>query len=154
MSQRPIEDPLEIPMRFASDDLDRPFWEACERGEFLLQRCPRSGRWHWPAGADPETGSGLEWVAASGRGTIHTFTVIHKAYREEWADRVPYNVVVVELEEGPLFHSNLLDCASEDIRVGMSVELVFQRTQDGVNLPYFRPRHNARNHAEPREGSN
>lgn len=132
MTQRPLD--------YAPDELDRPFWEACERGEFLLQRCPRSGRWHWPASADPETGGGLEWVPASGRGSVHTFTILHKAYRPEWAERVPYNVVVVELEEGPLFHSNVVGCANEDIYVGMPVELVFERDANGANLPRFRPR--------------
>ena len=127
------------PLDYAADDLDRPFWEGCERGEFLLQRCPKSGRWHWPAGADPETGSGLEWVPASGRGSVHTFTIIHKVFREAYAERVPYNVIVVELEEGPLFHSNLIECANEDIRVGMPVELVFEK-QAGTTLPRFRPR--------------
>lgn len=139
MSSSPIDQALAL----APDDLDRPFWEGCERGELLLQRCPRSGRWHWPAAADPETGSGLEWVAASGRGTIHTFTIIHKVYRPEWAARVPYNVIVVELEEGPFFHSHLVDCPNEEIRVGMPVELVFRRTQEGLNLPCFRPRRDA-----------
>ena len=128
------------PLDYAPDDLDRPFWEACERGEFLLQRCPQSGRWHWPAVADPETGSELEWVTATGRGSIHTFTVIHKVFRQEFAKRVPYNVVVVELEEGPLFHSHLIECANDDLRVGMPVELVFVREDGGPNLPCFRPR--------------
>ena len=86
------------------------------------------------------TGSGLEWVPASGRGSVHTFTILHKTYRPEWAERVPYNVVVVELEEGPFFHSNVVGCANEDIYVGMPVELVFERDADGVNLPRFRPR--------------
>jgi uncharacterized OB-fold protein len=127
------------PLDYAPDDLDRPFWEGCERGEFLLQRCPKSGRWHWPASADPETGSGLEWVPASGRGSVHTFTIIHKVFREAYAERVPYNVIVVELEEGPFFHSNLIECANEDIRVGMPVELVFEK-ENGATLPRFRPR--------------
>ena len=127
------------PQDYAPDDVDAPFWEACERGEFLLQRCPRSGRHHWPAVADPEHGSGLEWVPASGRGTIHTFTILHKAYSAEHAERVPYNVIVVELEEGPLFHSNLIECPNEEIEVGMPVELVWER-RDGANLPLFRPR--------------
>jgi len=125
---------------FAPDELDRPFWEGCQRGEFLLQRCPHSGRWHWPTVSDPETGGPLEWVPASGRGTIHTFTILHKAYRPEYAEQVPYNVVVVELEEGPLFHSNLVECDNADIRVGMSVEVVFERVDDELTLPRFRPR--------------
>lgn len=127
------------PLDFAPDDIDRPFWEGCERGEFLLQRCPRSGRWHWPAATDPETGSDLEWVPATGRGSIHTFTVIHKVFREEYASRVPYNVIVVELEEGPFFHSNLIEYAKEDLHVGLPVELVFVREDGGPNLPLFRP---------------
>lgn len=124
---------------FALDDLDRPFWQGCQRGEFLLQRCPRSGRWHWPAVSDPETGGALEWVPASGRGAIHTFTVLHKAYQPDYADRVPYNVIVVELEEGPLFHSNLIGCDNAAIRVGMPVEVVFDRVDDELTLPRFRP---------------
>ena len=76
---------------------------------------------------------------ASGRGTIHTFTILHKAYRAEYADRVPYNVIVVELEEGPLFHSNLIGCENAAIRVGMPVEVVFDRIDDELTLPRFRP---------------
>ena len=125
---------------FAPDDLDRAFWEGCQRGEFLLQRCPRSGRWQWPAGADPETGSDLEWRPASGRGTIHTFTIIHKVFRPEYAARVPYNVIVVELEEGPFFHSNLIECENSEIRVGMPVEVVFETREGEMTLPRFRPR--------------
>ena len=128
------------PHDLAPDALDLPFWEACQRGEFLLQRCPASGRYHWPAVADPETGATLEWVAASGRGTIHTFTILHKVYRASHADRVPYNVVVVELEEGPFFHSNVIDCDNDDIHVGMPVEVVFEKRSDLLTLPLFRPR--------------
>jgi uncharacterized OB-fold protein len=128
------------PRDFAPDELDLPFWEACQRGEFLLLRCPESGRYHWPAVSDPETGSNLEWVPASGRGTIHTFAVLHKAYRREYAGRVPYNVIVVELEEGPFFHSNLIECDNAEIHVGMRVEVVFERQNDQLTLPLFRPR--------------
>jgi uncharacterized OB-fold protein len=79
-------------------------------------------------------------VPASGRGTVHTFTVLHKVYRKDYAERVPYNVVVVELEEGPFFHSNLIECNNADIHVGMRVEVVFERQSDELTLPLFRPR--------------
>lgn len=133
--------PLHHPLDLAPDDLDRPFWEACRRHEFLLQRSSETGRYHWPAVCDPEAGrAGMEWVPASGRGVVHTFTIIHQAFRPELADRVPYNVVVVELEEGPLFHSNLVGCANEEIRIGMPVEVVFDDVSEEVTLPRFRPR--------------
>ena len=129
------------PLDFAPDDLDRPFWEACRRHEFLLQRSSRTGRYHWPAVSDPETGrEDMEWVRASGRGVVHTFSIIHHAFRPELAARVPYNVVVVELEEGPFFHANLIDCPNEAIHIGMAVEVVFDDLTDEVTLPRFRPR--------------
>jgi uncharacterized OB-fold protein len=132
----PFSDPLDL----APDDLDRPFWEACRRHEFWLQRSGRTGRYHWPAVCDPETGrEGMEWVPATGRGVVHTFTIIHQAYRPDLAERVPYNVVVVELEEGPLFHSNLVGCANQEIRIGMPVEVVFDDVSEDVTLPRFRP---------------
>jgi len=129
------------PMDLAPDDLDRPFWEACRNHEFLLQRSRITGRYHWPAVSDPVAGrEGMEWVPASGRGVVHTFSIIHQIFRRELADRVPYNVVVVELEEGPFFHSNVVDCANEAIHIGMPVEVVFVEVSDEITLPRFRPR--------------
>ena len=129
------------PLDFAPDDLDRPFWDGCRRHEFLLQRSRATGRHHWPAVCDPETGrEGMEWVRASGRGVVHTFSIIHQVFRPELAERVPYNVVVIELEEGPFFHSNVVGCPNEAIHIGMPVEVVFDDVSDEVTLPRFRPR--------------
>ncbi|MBM4265375.1 MAG: hypothetical protein FJ144_01975 [Deltaproteobacteria bacterium] len=129
------------PLDFAPDDLDRPFWEGCRRHELLLQRSRSTGRYHWPAVSDPDAGrEGMEWVRASGRGVVHTFSIVHQVFRPELADRVPYNVIVVELEEGPFFHSNLVDCPNEAIRIGMPVEVVFDDLTDEITLPRFRPR--------------
>jgi uncharacterized OB-fold protein len=129
------------PLDLAPDDLDRPFWEACRRHELLLQRSRATGRYYWPAVCDPETGrEGMEWVRASGRGVVHTFSIIHEAFRRELAERVPYNVVVVELEEGPFVHSNVVECPNEAIHIGMPVEVVFDDVTDEVTLPRFRPR--------------
>src|SRR5439155_859657 len=52
---------------------------------------------------------------------------------------VPYNVVIVELEEGIRLHSNVVGCANEELRVGMPVEVVFDKVSDEVTLPRFRP---------------
>jgi len=129
------------PLDLAPDDVDRPFWEGCRRHEFLLQRSSRSGRHHWPAVCDPESGrEGMEWVPASGRGVVHTFTIIHQPFRADLKDRVPYNVAVIELEEGPLFHSNVVDCPNDEIHIGMPVEVVFDDVSDQVTLPLFRRR--------------
>ena len=79
-------------------------------------------------------------VRASGRGVVHTFSIVHQVFRPELAGRVPYNVVVVELEEGPFFHSNVVDCPNEAIHIGMPVEVTFDDVTDEITLPRFRPR--------------
>ena len=128
------------PLEFAPDDLDRPFGEGCRRHESLLQCSRVTGRYHWPAVCDPEAGrAGMEWVRASGRGVVHTFSIIHQAFRKELADRVPYNVVVVELEEGPFFHSNVVGCPNQAIHIGMPVEVVFSDVTAEITLPHFQP---------------
>ena len=52
----------------------------------------------------------------------------------------PYNVAVVELDEGPRLHTNVVDCPNEALHVGMPVEVVFVKVDDEVTLPKFRPR--------------
>jgi uncharacterized OB-fold protein len=56
-----------------------------------------------------------------------------------FADRVPYNAVVVELDEGPFMVSNLLDVANDDLEVGMAVEVAYVDLDDETTLPQFRP---------------
>jgi uncharacterized OB-fold protein len=118
------------------DELDEPFWQACARREFLLHRCSECGRHYWPASCCLEHGwDPMEWTSASGRGKIHTFTVFRRQYHP--AFEPPYAVVVVQLAEGPFFHTSLVDCAIENIEVGMPVEITFE--SDGRPMPAFRP---------------
>ena len=56
-----------------------------------------------------------------------------------FADQVPYNAIVVRLEEGPYMVSNLVDFAPEELRVDLPVEVTFTDVSDGVALPHFRP---------------
>jgi uncharacterized OB-fold protein len=79
---------------------------------------------------------------AAAKNTIRTspLSIIHQAYRPELAELVPYNVVVVELEEGPFFHANVVGCPNEAIHIGVPVEVVFDDVSNEVTLPRFRPR--------------
>ena len=52
---------------------------------------------------------------------------------------VPYDVAIVELEEGPRLHSRVVGCKNEEIAIGMAVEVVFEKKNDDVTMPYFRP---------------
>lgn len=60
--------------------------------------------------------------------------LLHPAFRDE----IPYNVIVVELEEGPRLTSNLVGTPDREIRVGLPVEAVFEELSDEVSVPKFR----------------
>lgn len=123
------------------DDDSRPYWEGAKRHELMLKRCTRCGRhFHleyqcWDCPED----STLEWVKASGQGTVYTFNVFHQAYHPGFKDDLPYNTAVIELAEGPLLISNIVGCPNEEIRIGMPVEAVFDDVTPEVTLPRFRP---------------
>lgn len=131
MADRPVPLP---------DNVSRPYWEAAGRGELLYQECPRCGqRQLYPRALCTSCAATPEWRTASGRGTVHTFTVIRQNWAEPFREMLPYVVAMVELAEGPRLMSNVTDCAPEDVHVGMPVEAWFLPVEDGISLPMFRP---------------
>jgi uncharacterized OB-fold protein len=70
---------------------------------------------------------------------VHTFTVIHAAGHPAFTGEVPYNVSVVELDEGPLMLTNVVGVAHEQLVVGMPVEVIFEPVNPGMAIPRFRP---------------
>lgn len=88
----------------------------------------------------PQCGSrDYEWARASGRGVVHTFTIVHRPTLPAFDDVVPYNVIAVRLDEGVFMISNLVDCPLEQIHIGMPVEVVFEPLSDEITLPKFKP---------------
>jgi hypothetical protein len=80
-----------------------------------------------------------EWVTMSGRGRLYTWTLIYQRYHPGFAEDIPYNVAIVELEEGPRLVTNIMGCSNEDLRIGMKVEVVFEDVTGEIALPKFRP---------------
>ncbi len=80
-----------------------------------------------------------EWVSASGRGKLYTYTVIRQNRSEAFAPLSPYAVGIVELDEGVRMMSNIVDCDVEELRVGMPLEVLILRAADDVGLPFWRP---------------
>src|SRR5439155_447180 len=80
----------------------------------------------------------LEWVQASGRGTLHTFTVVNRGARD-FPLGTPYVIAIVELAEGPRLMTNLVDVETDParLRIGMPVEVVFTDVSADVALPRF-----------------
>jgi uncharacterized OB-fold protein len=123
------------------DEVNQPYWEAVKRHELFLQKCRECGHYRYPPGETCPSclSDRLEWVKASGRGTVYTWTVFHQVYHPAFAKDVPYAVVAVELEEGPKLLTSLVDYPVENIKIGMPVEVVFDEVTEEITLPRFRP---------------
>jgi uncharacterized OB-fold protein len=108
----------------------------------LLQRCTQCGFRRYPAAeVCPRCLSAdARWEAASGRGELFSFVVFHRAYHPAWEGRVPYNVALVELEEGPIVLSNVVGVANERLEIGMKLIAAFEPLADALAIPVFRPR--------------
>lgn len=120
------------------DDRTRPYWEGAKARELRLFRCAGCGAMRQQVlPVCPECLSeGGAWVPTSGRGTVWSWGVFHKAYFRGFAAEVPYTVVIVKLDEGPRVYSNLIGA---EPRIGMPVEAVFEDATDEVTLVKFRP---------------
>lgn len=117
-----------------------PFWQAARRGELLLQRCAECSRWvFYPRALCPHCWSDrLDWAAASARGTVRSFTVVHKPGHPAWAVAAPYTVAVIDLDEGPRMLSALVGIEPAEARVGLAVRARFVEVGDWT-LPFFEP---------------
>ena len=120
---------------------NQPFWDGCKRHALLLPFCAACGKPHLPPGpvcpfcfADR-----LDWRPASGRGVVTSWTVVHQPWFPAFKAELPYNVVQVELAEGPRLTANIVELGAETLRVGMPVEVVFDDVTPDVTLPRFRP---------------
>ena len=120
----------------------RPFWEAARRHELSLQRCRACSTYvFYPRAACPRCLSAdLEWRRVSGRGRLHTFTVVHRGARN-FPLPTPYVIAIVELDEGPRLMTNLVGVEPDPAKIafGMPVEVVFEDVSPEVTLPRFRP---------------
>ena len=132
---------IEKPLPRPSED-SAPYWEAAHRGELRMQRCGACGHVRFPpALLCPRCLSEQhEWTPLSGRGKVYSWIVVHQSQHPAFNADAPYNVAIVELEEGPRLHTNLVDCANDQIHIGMPVEVVFERVSDDCSMPKFRPR--------------
>ena len=116
------------------------YWAGLTRGELRFQRCARDGHaWLPPRPRCPRClGTEWAWEVASGRGTLVSWVVYHYAATPALAAKVPYDVALVRLAEGPGLISRLSGVRSwDEVRIDLPVELVIEQ-QDGRNLPAFR----------------
>ena len=105
----------------------------------MLPTCGDCGKAHLPPGPVCPVcfGDRLDWRKASGRGTVTTFTVVHQPWFPAFKAEIPYNIVQVELEEGPRLVANVVSATG--LRIGLPVEVVFDDVAPDLTLPRFKP---------------
>jgi len=116
-----------------------PFWDGAREGKLLLQYDPDAGKYQfYPRPISVFSGRrNLEWREASGKGTVYTYTVSHKA-PPPLKHVAPFVVATVELFEGVRIMTNVSNCSLEEVRIGMPVRLAWVKAGD-INFPVFEP---------------
>lgn len=125
------------------DDRNDPpaaYWRTIAAGRLAFQRCGACGHaWLPPRTECPRCWSpDWSWQDASGEGKLISAVVYHTAFHEAFKERLPYNVAVVELAEGPRLVTNIVgpfDAAS--VALDVPVRIVFEHDHDRM-LPRFR----------------
>jgi len=123
------------------DEESRGYFEALTRHELYVQRCRSCGtKRFYPRAVCPVCLSdATEWLRASGRGTVYSFTVTHQNQAPGFRDELPYVLAIVELAEGLRLMTNIVGCPPDAVHIGMPVEVVFEDVTPEVTLPKFKP---------------
>ena len=132
-----------------TEETSAGFWEGAARGELVVQTCDSCGKWRMP----PRPmcpycqSTAVRWTPTSGRGRIWSYVVPHPPLLPAFAEKAPYNAIIVELEEDPKirFAGNLVTSADGEINeidpativIGEPVEVVFHQIDD-VTLPRWK----------------
>ncbi|MEV6013113.1 Zn-ribbon domain-containing OB-fold protein [Streptomyces sp. NPDC051976] len=119
----------------------QPFFDAAAAGTLQIQRCTDCERpFFYPRPCCPFCASGaLEWITTSGRGTLYSYTITHRAAPGFEAD-VPYAIAVVQLAEGPRMMCNIVGVENtpDNLVLGMDLTVTFEKRGD-VTIPQFAP---------------
>lgn len=119
----------------------RPFWDALKAHRLEAQQCDDGHLRFIPTEICPRCGSqAWIWRPLCGRGTVYTFTVVHRAPTPAYQADAPYVVAHVALEEGVRVIGNLTGIDPSAVRIGMPVEVAFDDVSERWTLYHFRPR--------------
>ena len=120
---------------------NRPFWDGCKQHALRFQKCVDCGHVRWPPSAIcPECHSSeTQWIVSTGKGTVYTYAVYHRAYHKAFENDLPYITAIVKLEEGPHLLTNIVGCSPAEVRCDMPIEVTWEDITEEFSLPKFRP---------------
>ena len=127
-------------------DDTRGFWAGTLEEKLNAQRCNACGNVQLPPSPCCSTclSQDLSWETLSGTGRVFSFTVVRHAFHPAFAEKIPYVVADIALDEGPIITSTVTDVPVEQVSIGMAVRVWFDDEQEDafhqkLRLPKFRP---------------
>ena len=127
-----------LPLPVANAD-SKPYWDAARERRLVIRKCNSCGQLHFmPRHLCPACWSDqLEWVDATGAGSVHSFTIIRRASDPAFAPLVPYAVALIDLDEGPRMMANIVGANALEVAIGDRVQVSFEDRGTGAMLPQF-----------------
>ena len=131
IAQRPLPE---------STELTEPFWSALKERRLVVQCCEECGALRFPPEPACYRCGSLRatWTPLSGRATLWSWTVAYPPLLPYFAERAPWPVAVVQLEEGPRMVTNLIDVPVADYQIGMPLVADFEDVDGEVTVVVFR----------------
>lgn len=116
------------------------YWEGANEGKLLLQKFGDHIQFYPRAVSTKDGSRDVEWIEASGKATLYTFTIVHQPPHPSFVDDVPYIAAIVTLEEGVNMPTRIIGInpEPENLTLGMDLKLDFIDA-DGQKLPVFKP---------------
>lgn len=123
------------------DPWTEPYWAGVHERKLLLQFCPDCQKHiFYPRRYCPFCSSEqVTWVQASGRGKVYAFTIVQNNAPSAFTEEMPFVIAIVTLEEGVRMMTNIVDCDPTAIYSEMPVIVTFEKLNDDVTLPKFKP---------------
>ncbi len=120
------------------DAASAPFFDGLRQGQWRVQSCTacstgQLGRTRCVACRSPE----LVWQDGSGEGTIFALATVVANNNEAFNHGRPYNIAIVQLDEGPQIYSNIVGMSGEHLRIGLRVRVVYTALSGGEVVPAF-----------------
>ncbi len=123
------------------DETTQPFFDGLKEHKLLLQYFPSADHFQYPYSdrCYKDWSTDWEWRESAGDGEVYSWVRMHQLYHPSWKAEIPYTLAVVQLDEGPRMHTNLVNVDGDDVCVGMRVKIVFDDVTGEITLPKFEP---------------
>ncbi|MGH3401964.1 MAG: Zn-ribbon domain-containing OB-fold protein [Streptosporangiaceae bacterium] len=118
-----------------------PYWQSLRDHALAVQHCVACDRYYFPPADRCATclSAEVSWAPVSGLGAVWSHVTMHRVYRPDYERDVPYNIAIVELDEGPKLWTNVVDIDPADVVVGLRVRVRYDDVTDDLTLARFVP---------------